>query len=63
MLSQVLLQEQFQRILDIATEAEQSYGEIAGKLRDPELAGAVDQLLRDKQRHVDLAQRLLEIVE
>ncbi|MFA6132938.1 MAG: hypothetical protein WC869_02835 [Phycisphaerae bacterium] len=64
MLEQALLREQFSQLLAKAQEAEQAYaGLIHAGVRDPHAAQELEQLLADKQRHVRLAQRLLEIVE
>ena len=63
MLSQTLLQQQFQRVLELARQTHSGYGSLSGRLSDPRAAVSLDQMLRDKQRHVALAERLLEIVQ
>ena len=63
MLETVFIEEQFQSLLDRAQQAEQMYAALADSAEDPSVRAEMDQLRRDKQRHIRLAQRLLEIVE
>ncbi|GAG45955.1 unnamed protein product [marine sediment metagenome] len=63
MLEQSLLAERFQALLEIARQAEGAYAELAGKVTDPVLREELEQIRRDKHRHVLMTERLLEIVE
>lgn len=63
MLETVFIEEQFLSILDRARRAEQMYAALADSAEDSSTREEMDQLRRDKQRHVRLAERLLEIVE
>jgi rubrerythrin len=63
MFEQAMLREQFQALLHQEQQAERLYAELVAKLTDPHLRQQVQQLHRDEQRHVRLAERLLEIVE
>jgi rubrerythrin len=63
MLEQSILREQFQQLLRKEREAEQAYADLAGKVTDPAVREQIDQLRRDKQRHIALTERLLELVE
>lgn len=63
MLEQAILREQIQTLLANERQAEQAYAELAGKAEDPRLKTQLEQLHRDKQRHVRLAERLLEILD
>ncbi len=62
MLEQIVLRERFETLLGQQRDAlgryEAAAGETAGETR-----GQLDQLCRDKKRHIQLTQRLLEIVE
>ena len=62
MLEQAALREQFQTLLAREQYAAEIYGELAGKV-DPALRDQVEQLHREKLRHVRLTERLLEILE
>ena len=63
MLEQAIFREQIQELLAKQRQAEQVYAELAGKLQVPDLRDQVHQLRRDKQRHIHLSERLLEILE
>jgi len=63
MLEQAALREQFQTLLAREQYAAEIYGDLAAKLDDPVLREQVEQLHREKLRHVRLTERLLEIVE
>ena len=58
-----MLREQFQELLRKEREAERVYAELAAKVEDVSLREQVEQLRRDKLRHIRLTERLLEIVE
>ena len=63
MLEQAMLSEQFQSLLSGEQQAMRMYAELAARLDDPGVRNQIQELLRDKERHIRLAQRLLEIVE
>ncbi len=63
MLEQTQIAEQFLALLEMEKQAHQMYFDLATRLTDPEALKQVRQLLHDKQRHIQLIQRLLEIVE
>ena len=63
MLEESLLREQFEELLEAERQAVATYRDMLGKLEDAEARQKVEQLLRDKQRHVELTERLLEIME
>ncbi len=62
MLEHVMLREQFQTLLNTQQAALGQY-QTAAQTADPESKAKLDQLCREKLRHVELTQRLLEIVE
>lgn len=61
-LEQAQLREQFESLLTQQQQALAAYAELATKLEDPAVRGHLVQLQRDKQRHIELTERLLEIV-
>lgn len=63
MLEQAILAEQLQSLLAAEQEATKKYQALAQALREPQAAEQARQLMREKQKHVELAQRLLDIVE
>lgn len=63
MLEQAALREQFQTLLAREQYAAEIYGELAAKLQDAKIRQQVEQLHREKLRHIRLTERLLEIVE
>lgn len=62
MLEQATLREQFQTLLSQEQQALEAYAQLVAKVTDPAVRQQVEQLHRDKQRHVELTERLLEIV-
>jgi len=62
MLEEALLREQFESLLSQEQQALAAYAALIEEIEDPALRDQVQQLHRDKQRHVELAERLLEIV-
>ena len=62
MLEQALLSEQFRALLEKEQEVARCYAELVARVEDPRLRQQVARLCRDKNRHVRLAERLLEIV-
>jgi len=63
MLEQAILREQFQALLNQEQSAATLYAKLARELADPALRREAEQLHLDKQRHVRMAERLVEIVE
>ena len=63
MFEQAMLAEQFQNLLAKEQEAADFYAGLEGKVIEPGLKQQIEQLAREKQRHVELTQRLLEIVD
>ncbi|MBN1943388.1 MAG: hypothetical protein JW849_08865 [Phycisphaerae bacterium] len=62
MLDQLLLREQFKTLQETQREALGQY-ESAARDADPAARADLDQLCREKRRHLELTERLLEIVE
>jgi hypothetical protein len=62
MLEQVLLREQFKTLYASQSEALGRY-ESAARNADSLTKADLDQLCREKRRHLELTERLLEIVE
>ncbi len=62
-IEQAMLRDRFQDLLALEQQALKAYEELAARTTDPEILQKVAHLRRDKQRHVELAERLLEIVE
>ena len=58
-----MLAEKFQALLDTEREAEKICANLAAQITDPTTREQVEQIHREKQRHVLLVERLLEIVE
>jgi hypothetical protein len=63
MFDQAALAEHFQLLLARQEKAARIYADMEAKAADPAFRRQVAQLRREKQRHVELAQRLLEIVQ
>lgn len=57
-----LLREDFNRMLQTAQTAAQEYEQLGQQAPDPQVQAQLQRLAREKHRHVELAQRLLEIV-
>lgn len=62
MLEQIMLREQFETLLG-QQQAALGHYQTAAKTVDQEHREQFDQLCKDKKRHIQLTQRLLEIVE
>jgi hypothetical protein len=62
MLEQMMLREKFQDLLDRQQQALGCYESALGQC-DEEARAHLDQLCRDKKRHIELTRRMLEIVE
>lgn len=58
-----MLAERFRALLEQEREAEQVYAELAAKVADLNAREQIRQIHREKLRHVELVERLLEIVE
>ncbi len=56
------LAEQFQDLLTQEQQAEGTYAAMAEQTADPQIKIQLESIRSDKQRHIDLIQRLLEIV-
>ncbi|MCD6364447.1 MAG: hypothetical protein J7M14_01090 [Planctomycetes bacterium] len=63
MFEEAILAEQFEDLLAQTRRAEQMYTALADSVKDPVLRKQISRLCADKHRHVQLAQRLLEIVD
>lgn len=63
MLEQDQLRQQISALLGQERQAADTYAELAASTQDAALKDQLNQLCRDKQRHVRLAERLLEILE
>jgi len=57
-----LLRERFSGILDAARSAAQEYDRLAEAEQDPATRQQLERLARNQHRHVELTERLLEIV-
>jgi len=62
-LEEALLREQFEALLEQEREAARAYGGLLARIDDPAVRERLEELLREKRRHVELVERLLEIVE
>lgn len=62
MLEQAQVAEQFQTLLRMTEQAQQHYAQLSMAASDPNVSQKLLQLRKDKQRHIRLIQRLLEIV-
>lgn len=62
-LEHAMLAEQFQILLDQERQAEKLYTDLAGQVTDPADRQEIQQISREKGRHVQLVNRLLEIVD
>ena len=62
MFEQALLRDLVQDLLDKTQHAEKAYAGLADHVSDPAMREQIELLAREKQRHVQLAERLVEIV-
>ncbi len=62
MLEQAQVAEQFQTLLRMTEQAQQHYTQLSMAASDPNVSQKLLQLRKDKQRHIRLIERLLEIV-
>ncbi len=63
MFEENLLAEQFEKLLAQAEQAEKMYAGIADETDDASLKEQFQELRREKRRHIEMAERLLEIVD
>lgn len=63
MFEQAILAEQFRGLLAKEQQAVRMCADLEAKAADPAFRQELGQLRRDKQRHIELTQRLLEIVQ
>lgn len=62
MLEKSILRERFQSLLEQQRKAAEVYEDLASKSDDPNLKRQAIQIHREKQRHIRLTERLIEIV-
>jgi rubrerythrin len=62
MFEQAILAERFASLLTEQQSAERMYADLVPRITDPRLREQIEQLHREKQRHIELTERLLEIV-
>jgi len=60
---QAMLAEQFAELLAKEQEAAMACSELLEKVTDPDTRQQLQQIHREKVRHIELVRRLLEIVE
>ncbi len=58
-----MLTETFQGLLEQERQARDVYANLTAQVSDPEARKQVEQIHREKQHHVELVERLLEIVQ
>ena len=63
MFEEAQLAEQFNALLDQQQQAANYYAAMAAQTDDPQVRRQVEQVYREKNRHIQLTQRLLEIVD
>lgn len=57
------LAEQFHTLLSQQQQAEETYAQLLPQVTDPGALAQLEHIHRDKRRHIQLTQRLLEIVQ
>ena len=62
-IEQAQLRERFAALLGQEQQAIATYEQLLSKTTDPLVRTQIAHLLRDKRRHVELTERLLEIVD
>ena len=62
-IEQAMLAEKFRALLETECQAEKVYAELADQITDVMARRQVEQIHLEKRRHVQLVERLLEIVE
>ncbi len=63
MLEHAILRDLFEELCQTSREASEAYESLASHVSDPAVREQVEHVQRDKDRHVYLAERLLEIVQ
>lgn len=63
MFEEAILADQFNALLDQQQHAADYYASMATQTDDPQVRRQVEQVCREKKRHIQLTQRLLEIVD
>jgi len=63
MLDELVLKERFESLLAKEAQAADAYRQLVKSLNDPDQVKLVHQMIRDKQRHIELTRRLLEMVD
>ena len=63
MFEEAQLAEQFNALLDQQQQAANYYATMATQTDDPQVRRQVEQVCREKNRHIELTQRLIEIVD
>jgi len=63
MFEEAELAEQFNALLDQQQHAADHYETVAAQTSDPQMKHQMEQVCREKKRHIQLTQRLLEIVD
>jgi rubrerythrin len=58
-----MLADSFRDLLDQERQAESTYAELLSRTENAEAREQIEDLLREKKRHIQLVERLLEIVE
>ena len=59
----IMLTERFRQLLEQERQAEMLSAEMVGQVSDPAARQQLEEMHRDKLRHVQLVERLLEILE
>lgn len=63
MLDNEILRERFEDLLNQQRQSVGVYASLASGLTDPKARAEAEQIHRDKKRHIELTERLLEIVD
>jgi len=63
MFEEAQLAEQFDVMLDQQQQAANYYAAMVAQTDDPQVRRQVEQVCREKKRHIQLTQRLIEIVD
>lgn len=58
-----MLREQFEKLLNQQREAEQIYARLSGYVSDASYRNRIDEVRRQKRKHIILTERLLELLE
>jgi rubrerythrin len=63
MLEHAILRDLFEELCETSRQASEAYESLSSRLTDPAVREQIEHVQRDKDRHVYLAERLLEIVQ